>query len=316
MHRARLLLINEYNEIVREFTLDQPNALIGRSSQAHVFLDEHEVSRFHAQILQTADGFFVSDMGSTNGTHLNGQLIESNHLFPLSSNDHLSFGSTPFLFQIVPISIPQPNFHQATPVLISSVADAVAADDRVNEVPREKVSLPVLARVAADQAQQERQSSNSYAENTEAAKEFQEQKAKLKKLFARSLWDKIDDYRGQQKQQAYHIKTEQIIEPTSILDLQDPQIAYAEYSKVQDLQDQEDDLLTTQFTGLSMKESEPSPNYYAKKQFTEPAEPTSAKPSLKSLFMQRQSLITTLGICGVALSTGIWLYTRYSPIFG
>lgn len=48
----------------------------GRHPESDLFLDDVTVSRRHAEILYTEDGYEVSDVGSLNGTYLNRQRID------------------------------------------------------------------------------------------------------------------------------------------------------------------------------------------------------------------------------------------------
>ncbi len=67
--------------------------LIGRGSYNHVVLKDSRVSRQHARIALEEDGCVVYDLGSTNGTCVNGVPI-SRHLLKL--HDEVSFGSLAF----------------------------------------------------------------------------------------------------------------------------------------------------------------------------------------------------------------------------
>ncbi|HWQ31655.1 MAG TPA: FHA domain-containing protein [Blastocatellia bacterium] len=53
---------------------------IGRRADCHVPLDADNVSRTHATISRREDDYFVTDLGSSNGTYLNDQRIESAQL--------------------------------------------------------------------------------------------------------------------------------------------------------------------------------------------------------------------------------------------
>ncbi len=47
--------------------------VIGRGDDCHVIIDDRQASRHHARITQTQDGYVLEDLGSKNGTFLNGQ---------------------------------------------------------------------------------------------------------------------------------------------------------------------------------------------------------------------------------------------------
>ena len=61
--------------IGQEFKIDGV-ATIGRSPDASVMVDDPGVSRLHARIRRSETGFEVEDLGSKNGTYLNGARIE------------------------------------------------------------------------------------------------------------------------------------------------------------------------------------------------------------------------------------------------
>lgn len=67
--------------------------LIGRGSYNHVVLKDSRISRQHARIAPEADGCVVYDLGSTNGTYVNGVPV-ARHL--LKMHDEVSFGSLTF----------------------------------------------------------------------------------------------------------------------------------------------------------------------------------------------------------------------------
>jgi sigma-B regulation protein RsbU (phosphoserine phosphatase) len=59
----------------RLYRLDRENAILGRHPDCDIVLDEGAVSRQHARIVMVNDEFFVEDLGSRNGTAVNGQII-------------------------------------------------------------------------------------------------------------------------------------------------------------------------------------------------------------------------------------------------
>jgi hypothetical protein len=70
---------------------------IGREPNSELVLSDPRVSRSHARILQTPQGYVIEDLNSTNGTFVNGQKITSQHLRP---GDQIQVGDTHLLFWI------------------------------------------------------------------------------------------------------------------------------------------------------------------------------------------------------------------------
>lgn len=103
-------MLSESGDICGEFEIDSPKVVLGRTSKSNIVLEDELVSRLHAQIIRTEDGFFVTDMGSTNGTYLNGKNINPKQLFHISSNDTLTVGKYRFIFQLVRESIPEASY--------------------------------------------------------------------------------------------------------------------------------------------------------------------------------------------------------------
>jgi hypothetical protein len=75
----------------REVSLDRPTVTIGRLPECEVVLNDRGASRRHAQIRAKDDVFTLTDLGSTNGTRLNGQTVQSREL---EDGDRITIGST------------------------------------------------------------------------------------------------------------------------------------------------------------------------------------------------------------------------------
>ena len=60
--------------------LDHTPMMIGRDPRCDARLDSLRVSRFHCCVAQIEDGVHVSDLGSTNGTRINGRCVKSGRL--------------------------------------------------------------------------------------------------------------------------------------------------------------------------------------------------------------------------------------------
>lgn len=77
------------------FRLESESTTIGRRPDAEVFLDDVTVSRDHALIVRRADGFFLDDLGSLNGTYINRKRVESHKL---DDGDELQVGKYKLTF--------------------------------------------------------------------------------------------------------------------------------------------------------------------------------------------------------------------------
>src|SRR5580658_9376203 len=80
----------------REYSLDKPTIAIGSHPKNDVVVDDTTVSRRHATITRKADGFELADLGSTNGTFINGRRLTEP--VALKSGDQIKFGSVRFAF--------------------------------------------------------------------------------------------------------------------------------------------------------------------------------------------------------------------------
>jgi FhaA, N-terminal domain/FHA domain len=69
---------------------------IGRQSACEVTISDPNVSRRHAEIRPVADRYLLVDLGSTNGTRVNGSRIAEHELV---DGDQLTFGGTTLVFE-------------------------------------------------------------------------------------------------------------------------------------------------------------------------------------------------------------------------
>jgi hypothetical protein len=70
--------------------------VIGRGSECDLVLDEPNMSRKHAQIENTPEGLFLRDIGSANGTYVNGNQVRDTVLKP---GDQIAFDQNRFLIE-------------------------------------------------------------------------------------------------------------------------------------------------------------------------------------------------------------------------
>jgi len=66
---------------------------LGRESKNSLVFQQDDVSRRHAEIVEKDGKHYLRDLGSSNGTYLNGQLIEKGKWVEFSQGDHLRLGS-------------------------------------------------------------------------------------------------------------------------------------------------------------------------------------------------------------------------------
>ncbi len=71
--------------------------VIGRLPECDVVLPDSNVSRRHAELRRKGDGVFVTDLGSTNGTRVNGAPVREQLL---ASGDEVTVGSTRLIFEM------------------------------------------------------------------------------------------------------------------------------------------------------------------------------------------------------------------------
>lgn len=89
------LFVLQGREIGRRFELDREVLSLGRDRSNDVQLADHEVSRRHAEIRTDPEGFLLVDLGSSNGTYVNGRRVTRQHLV---SGDRVQLGRTLLLF--------------------------------------------------------------------------------------------------------------------------------------------------------------------------------------------------------------------------
>jgi predicted component of type VI protein secretion system len=86
-------------EIARELTL------VGRKEDCDLRLDHKSVSKIHCVIVKTDGLLLLRDLGSTNGTRVNGQRIRRAALLP---NDKLTIANFHFRVHLGPAEAPPP----------------------------------------------------------------------------------------------------------------------------------------------------------------------------------------------------------------
>jgi pSer/pThr/pTyr-binding forkhead associated (FHA) protein len=106
------LTIAEGKEAGKEFLFEQDSVLIGRVTECDIVLYDAGISRRHCRIFSEGGGYFVEDLGSSNGTRVNGNPISGKQ--SLSEDDAISLGGVVFRFR--PADAAAPSAEEGAPV--------------------------------------------------------------------------------------------------------------------------------------------------------------------------------------------------------
>jgi hypothetical protein len=79
------------------YVVDQGRVVLGRSRDADVQLEDPNVSRRHAELVQEGAGYWIVDLGSTNGTEVNGRRVQRAQL---ANGSTFTIGGTTFTFAV------------------------------------------------------------------------------------------------------------------------------------------------------------------------------------------------------------------------
>ena len=91
-----LLLVKRGPNAGSTFLLEGGSTAVGRGTENAVFLDDITVSRMHAVVERRDDGsWFVRDVGSLNGTYVNGEQVDETKL---ASGDEVQIGKFKLTF--------------------------------------------------------------------------------------------------------------------------------------------------------------------------------------------------------------------------
>jgi len=102
--RSRLVSIGSSDS--REYPLDKQTVAIGSHPSNDVVLDDATVSRRHATVTRKPGSFELADLGSTNGTFVNGGRVREP--IALKRGDEIKFGSARFAFVAAGDPMPAP----------------------------------------------------------------------------------------------------------------------------------------------------------------------------------------------------------------
>jgi hypothetical protein len=93
---AELIVVGPSGDEKDRISITRAPATIGRLSNNDVVLSDSNVSRRHAELRQDGGRWMLVDLGSTNGTLVNGKLAKEH---ALDDGDRLTFGTSEMLFR-------------------------------------------------------------------------------------------------------------------------------------------------------------------------------------------------------------------------
>jgi predicted component of type VI protein secretion system len=82
----------------RRLLVPPAGGTIGRSRDCEIVLEDTGISRRHADIRPSGEGWTLEDLGSTNGVLVNGQRVAGAR--QLSAGDRVELGSTEIVFEL------------------------------------------------------------------------------------------------------------------------------------------------------------------------------------------------------------------------
>ncbi|MGB7875091.1 MAG: FHA domain-containing protein [Anaerolineales bacterium] len=110
------LILSEPKTSPTEFELTQSEIIIGRDPDVDITISSPAVSRSHARLTRDGDGYLIEDLGSSNGTFINGESVNERRL--LKSGDQVRLG------QAIVFDYSAPQDEQAT--VVSQIPDPSA----------------------------------------------------------------------------------------------------------------------------------------------------------------------------------------------
>lgn len=92
------------------FELDKDSYTIGREAGNEIVIEDPQVSRRHAHLTRQGGTYFIEDVGSTNGTYVNGKRVTAP--LPLNNGDLIGLADT----VVIAVQAPLGNSEEATVV--------------------------------------------------------------------------------------------------------------------------------------------------------------------------------------------------------
>ena len=115
MNSSARLLVQIGAQPERSYPIERDITILGREAINDMVINDAEVSRRHTRIVREADGYLIEDLGSTNGTFVNGKrvtvptLLYHGDVIDMGKSAHLIFKlDQPYEQMTKPIQMEQP----------------------------------------------------------------------------------------------------------------------------------------------------------------------------------------------------------------
>ena len=118
------LVLSLNGAVQGEFELDQERFTIGRKPENEIQIDNLAVSGKHSMIITILDDSFLEDLGSTNGTYVNGKLVKKH---ALKDGDVIAIGKHELRYINENASDDEDEFEKTMIIKPGSASAAVAA---------------------------------------------------------------------------------------------------------------------------------------------------------------------------------------------
>ncbi len=83
-----MIFVQEGNSPKSQWPLAKKDHIIGREADSDIQINERQVSRQHAKIIYAPQSYTIQDLGSKNGTFVNGQAV-SQEPYPIRNGDEI-----------------------------------------------------------------------------------------------------------------------------------------------------------------------------------------------------------------------------------
>lgn len=144
MDNTYFLVVKMGREAERVYTLQAEMIRIGRDLSNDIVIQDPEVSRWHLQLHREENGYLIQDLGSTNGSAINGTRVTDPK--SLHVNDQIELGSTARLYFVRTLGDLPAGVQSDSPVPFA--ADPAAAQIKTSKTPGETEVIDLSRRRA------------------------------------------------------------------------------------------------------------------------------------------------------------------------